>query len=125
MTVTAVMVKKLRDMTGAGMMDCKSALVETAGDVEAAIDRLRAKGLSKAAKKAGRAAAEGLVAVATDGSRAIMVEVNSETDFVARNPKFQGLVSKIAAAALTTDGSLDAEKAAKMPDGSATVEEAI
>ncbi|MHA1547956.1 MAG: translation elongation factor Ts, partial [Alphaproteobacteria bacterium] len=125
MTVTAVMVKKLRDMTGAGMMDCKSALVETAGDVEAAIDRLRAKGLSKAAKKAGRAAAEGLVAVATDGSRAIMVEVNSETDFVARNPEFQGLVSKIAAAALTTDGSLDAVKAAKMPDDSATVEEAI
>ncbi len=125
MTVTAAMVKELRDSTGAGMMDCKTALVETSGDMEAAVDWLRAKGLSKAAKKAGRAAAEGLVAVAGDGNRAIMVEVNSETDFVARNPEFQALVSNIAKAALVTDGTLAAVEAAAMPDGSGTVADAV
>jgi elongation factor Ts len=124
MSITASMVKELRDKTGAGMMDCKSALTETSGDVEAAVDWLRAKGLSRAAKKAGRVAAEGLIGVAARGDRAVMVEVNSETDFVARNEEFQKLVSAIAEAALETDGTLAAVQAAKMPDG-ATVEEAI
>lgn len=124
MSITASMVKELRDKTGAGMMDCKSALTETSGDMEAAVDWLRAKGLSRAAKKAGRVAAEGLIGVASEGSRAVMVEVNSETDFVARNEEFQRLVSAIAQAALGTDGSLEAVQATKMPGGS-TVEEAI
>jgi len=124
MSVTAGMVKELRDKTGAGMMDCKSALTETSGDLEAAVDWLRAKGLSKAAKKAGRVAAEGLIGVATAKDRAVMVEVNSETDFVARNAEFQKLVAGVAQAALGTDGSLAAVNAAKMPDG-AKVEDAI
>ena len=94
------MVKELRDQTGAGMMDCKAALSETGGDLEAAVDWLRKKGLSKAAKKAGRVAAEGLVGVAIAGNKGIVVEVNSETDFVARNDLFQGLVKMIADAAL-------------------------
>src|SRR3954471_11437133 len=101
------MVKELRDKTGAGMMDCKAALVETKGDMEAAVDWLRTKGLARADKKAGRVAAEGVIAVATEGKRAVMVEVNSETDFVARNPDFQQLARSIAEAALSTDGSLD------------------
>ena len=122
--ISATMVKELRDKTGAGMMDCKAALTETSGDVEAAIDWLRAKGMSKAAKKAGRVAAEGLVAVASSGNRAVMVEVNSETDFVARNPEFQALVSGIAQAALSTDGTVSSILAAKMPGGVA-VEDAI
>jgi elongation factor Ts len=124
MSITASLVKELRDKTGAGMMDCKSALTETSGDMEAAVDWLRAKGLSRAAKKAGRVAAEGLIGVAAEGDRAVMVEVNSETDFVARNEEFQKLVSAIAQAALGTDGSLAAVQAARMSDGS-TVEEAI
>jgi elongation factor Ts len=124
MSVTASMVKELRDKTGAGMMDCKSALTETSGDMEAAVDWLRAKGLSRAAKKAGRVAAEGLIGVASTSDRAVMVEVNSETDFVARNEDFQKLVSAIANAALATDGSLAAVQNAKMPDGG-SVEEAI
>jgi len=124
MTITATMVKDLREKTGAGMMDCKSALTETRGDVEAAIDWLRAKGLSKAAKKAGRVAAEGLIAVAASGKRAVMVEVNSETDFVARNPEFQALASGIAQAALATDGTIPAILAAKMANG-AVVEDAV
>ncbi len=95
MTVTAQMVKELRDSTGAGMMDAKKALVETGGDMEAAVDWLRTKGLAKAAKKAGRLAAEGLVGVAVSGSRGVAVEVNSETDFVARNADFQRLVHDI------------------------------
>ena len=98
--VTAQMVKELRDKTGAGMMDCKSALTETSGDMEAAVDWLRTKGLAKAAKKAGRVAAEGLIGIATAAGRAAMVEVNSETDFVARNEQFQGLVRMIADVAL-------------------------
>src|SRR5215831_3340433 len=89
--ITAQMVKELRDSTGAGMMDCKSALGETSGDFEAAVDWLRKKGLSKAAKKADRVAADGLVGVAVKGSKGVVVEVNSETDFVARNDLFQGL----------------------------------
>jgi elongation factor Ts len=124
MAVSATMVKELRDKTGAGMMDCKAALTETSGDVEAAVDWLRAKGLSRAAKKAGRVAAEGLVAVASKGKRAVMVEVNSETDFVARNPEFQALASHIAQAALATDGSLPAILSATIAGG-AKVEDAI
>lgn len=100
MAITASMVKELRDQTGAGMMDAKKALVENDGDMEASVDWLRAKGLAKAAKKAGRVAAEGLVAVASEGGKGVAVEVNSETDFVARNAEFQAMVSGIAQAAL-------------------------
>ena len=95
-TITAGMVKELREKSGVGMMDCKNALTETDGDMEAAMDWLRKKGLSKAAKKAGRVAAEGLIGVAVSGSSGAIVEVNSETDFVARNEDFQGLVRTIA-----------------------------
>jgi elongation factor Ts len=115
MTISASMVKDLRDKTGAGMMDCKAALIETGGDVEAAIDWLRAKGLSKAAKKAGRVAAEGLVGVAVSGTKAAVVEVNSETDFVARNEAFQGLVGTVAAVAVANDGDRDRTAAATYP----------
>ena len=93
-TITATMVKELRDKTGAGMMDCKAALAETGGDMEAAVDWLRAKGLAKAAKKAGRVAAEGLIGLAADSTEAALVEVNSETDFVARNATFQDMASR-------------------------------
>lgn len=113
--ITAGLVKELRDKTGAGMMDCKSALTETNGDVEAAIDWLRKKGLAKAAKKAGRVAAEGLVAVESSGHYAAAVEVNAETDFVARNPDFQAFVREVAKVALNTDGSVEAVAAAKFP----------
>ncbi len=88
--ISAQLVKELRDKTGAGMMDCKTALGETKGDLEGAVDWLRKKGLSKAAKKAGRVAAEGLIGVAVKGNKGVVVEVNSETDFVARNEQFQG-----------------------------------
>ena len=115
MTITASMVKELREKTGAGMMDCKNALNETSGDMEAAVDWLRAKGIAKADKKAGRTAAEGLVAVAAEGPAAVVVELNSETDFVARNDAFQELVAGIAKTALATDGSLDAVAAATYP----------
>ncbi|MCB1424317.1 MAG: translation elongation factor Ts [Zhengella sp.] len=115
MTITAAMVKELREKTGAGMMDCKNALNETSGDMEAAVDWLRAKGIAKADKKAGRTAAEGLVAVAAEGPAAVVVELNSETDFVARNDAFQELVAGIAKTALATDGSLDAVAAATYP----------
>ncbi len=106
--ITAAMVKDLREKTGAGMMDCKKALGETDGDSEAAVDWLRAKGISKAEKKSGRTAAEGLIGIATSGQKAVMVEVNSETDFVARNDAFQELVGGIAAVGLQTDGSVEA-----------------
>ena len=99
--ITAQMVKELRERTGAGMMDCKAALQETSGDMEAAVDLLRKKGLAKAAKKAGRIAAEGLIGLAVEGQKGVVVEVNSETDFVARNDLFQGLVKMIANVALT------------------------
>jgi elongation factor Ts len=114
--VSASMVKELREQTGAGMMDCKAALSETGGNLEAAVDWLRKKGLSKAAKKAGRVAAEGLVGVAVTPTKGIVVEVNSETDFVARNDLFQGLVKMIASAALDAGSSVDkilADKAGK------------
>jgi elongation factor Ts len=121
--ITAQMVKELRDQTGAGMMDCKAALGETGGDVQAAVDWLRKKGLSKAAKKAGRVAAEGLVGIALAGTKGVVVEVNSETDFVARNDLFQGLVKLIAQVAQTAGTDVEAIKAAKV--GSITVAEAI
>lgn len=111
MSITASMVKELREATGAGMMDAKKALTETNGDMEAAVDWLRTKGLAKAAKKQGRTAAEGLVAVAVAGSTGVVVEVNSETDFVSRNENFQAMVGAIAQAALGVD-SLEALKAA-------------
>src|SRR4030095_17128986 len=111
--ITAAMVKDLREKTGAGMMDCKSALGETNGDMEAAVDWLRKKGLSKAAKKAGRVAAEGLIGVFVAPTKGAMVEVNSETDFVARNDHFQGLVKMVADVALSTGENIEAIKAAK------------
>lgn len=115
--ITASMVKELRDATGAGMMDCKSALTETNGDMTAAVDWLRKKGLSKAAKKSSRVAAEGLIGVATEGTRGAVVEVNSETDFVARNETFQGMVSEIASLGMKAQGDIDVLKAAAMANG--------
>lgn len=117
------MVKELRETTGVGMMDCKQALAETDGNIDAAIDWLRKKGLSKAAKKAGRVAAEGLIGALTDGTKGVVIEVNSETDFVARNEQFQGLVKMIAQVALKVGADLDAINAA--PVGSTTVAGAI
>jgi elongation factor Ts len=125
MAITATMVKDLRDKTGAGMMDCKAALNETAGDMEAAVDWLRAKGLAKAAKKAGRVAAEGLIGLATEAKQAALVEVNSETDFVARNDTFQKMASGIAKAALVAKGDLDKLAKSKFPGGSASVADTI
>jgi elongation factor Ts len=124
MAITAQMVKELREKTGAGMMDCKTALTETNGDMEAAVDWLRTKGLAKAAKKAGRIAAEGLIAVAEADKRAAIVELNSETDFVSRNEQFQALARSIAGAALKTDGRLDSVLKAKLSNGK-TVENAV
>jgi elongation factor Ts len=113
MAITAAQVKELREATGAGMMDAKKALTETDGDFEAAVDWLRTKGLAKAAKKSGRTAAEGLVAVAVSGGTGVAVEVNSETDFVAKNAEFQGMVAGIAQAALSA-GDLEALLAADL-----------
>jgi elongation factor Ts len=113
MEITAGMVKQLRDATGVGMMDCKKALAETNGDMEAAVDWLRTRGLAKAAKKADRVAAEGLVGVATSGTTAAAVEVNSETDFVALNEQFQSIVSNVAKLALDAEG--DVVKLGEMP----------
>ena len=125
MTITAALVKQLRDMTGAGMMDCKKALQETGGDLEAAVDWLRKKGISKAEKKSGRTAAEGLIGIAADGPNAVVVEINSETDFVARNDAFQTLVGNVAKVALDTDGSVEAVAAAAYPETGKSVEETI
>jgi elongation factor Ts len=113
MEITAAQVKQLRESTGVGMMDCKKALAETNGDMEAAVDWLRTRGLAKAAKKAGRVAAEGLVGIAIEGTRGAIVEVNSETDFVARNEQFQSIVGNIARLALDSDG--DVVKLGEMP----------
>ncbi|NUH64246.1 elongation factor Ts [Sulfitobacter sp. S0837] len=113
MAITASMVKELRDSTGAGMMDAKKALTESNGDMEAAVDWLRTKGLAKAAKKSGRTAAEGLVAVKVEGGHGVAVEVNSETDFVGKNAEFQSMVSSIADAALKVD-DVEALKAAEI-----------
>jgi len=121
--ITASMVKDLRDKTGAGMMDCKTALSETNGDMEAAIDWLRKKGISKAAKKAGRAAAEGLVGVAVGKGAGALVEVNAETDFVARNDEFKGFVKSAADLALTEGGDLEKLLAAK--HGTSTVQQTL
>ena len=122
--ITAATVKELRERTGAGMMDCKKALAETSGDMEAAVDWLRAKGLAAAAKKAGRTAAEGLVGVAVEGTRGAVVEVNSETDFVAKNEKFQEFVRNVAKLALETGGNVENLLAAAYPGGG-TVEEVL
>ena len=122
MAITAAQVKELRESTGAGMMDAKKALTETDGDMEAAVDWLRTKGLAKAAKKSGRTAAEGLVAVAVDGGKGIAVEVNSETDFVGKNAEFQTMVRSIAEVALKTE-TLDELKAADL--GGKSVEDTI
>jgi elongation factor Ts len=121
--ISASMVKELRDQTGAGMMDCKAALNESSGNIDAAVDWLRKKGLSKAAKKAGRVAAEGLIGVATSGTKGVVVEVNSETDFVARNELFQGLVKMIADVALGTGPDVNKILGAKA--GSISVADAI
>lgn len=122
MAITAALVKELRDSTGAGMMDAKKALTETNGDMEAAVDWLRTKGLAKAAKKSGRTAAEGLVAVVVDGGKGVAVEVNSETDFVGKNAEFQEMVGGIAKTALGVS-DVDALKAADM--GGKTVADVI
>ncbi|CAN7302969.1 MULTISPECIES: translation elongation factor Ts [Neorhizobium] len=123
--ITAALVKELREKSGAGMMDCKKALTETNGDIEAAIDWLRAKGISKADKKSGRTAAEGLIGIASAGHRAVVIELNSETDFVARNDAFQDLVRGIASVALTTDGSVEAISAATYPASGKPVADTI
>jgi len=122
--ITAATVKELRERTGAGMMDCKTALHENNGEIEAAVDWLRAKGLSAAAKKAGRTAAEGLIGVAVEGTRGAVVEVNSETDFVAKNEQFQDFVRNVAKLALDVGGSVEGLLAANYPSGG-TVEEAL
>ncbi|WP_272004372.1 translation elongation factor Ts [Roseovarius sp. ZX-A-9] len=122
MAITAAMVKELRDTTGAGMMDAKKALTETDGDMEAAVDWLRTKGLAKAAKKSGRTAAEGLVAVKVEGGRGVAVEINSETDFVGKNAEFQAMVGSVADAAVKA-ADIDALKATDL--GGKTVEETI
>ncbi len=113
--ITASMVKELREKTGAGMMDCKKALGETDGDLEQAIDWLRKKGLAAAAKKAGRVASEGLIGLAVDGNRGAIVEVNAETDFVARNETFQAFVQTVAKLALESGGNIETLKAADYP----------
>jgi elongation factor Ts len=123
--ITAGLVKELREKTGVGMMDCKKALAETAGDLEAAVDWLRAKGLSKAAKKADRAAAEGLVGVAVDGPKGAIIELNSETDFVARNEQFQKTAASYAQLALKIGGDVEKLLAAPAPGGSGTVKDEI
>jgi elongation factor Ts len=121
--ISASMVKDLREQTGAGMMDCKAALEATSGDLEAAVDWLRKKGIAKAAKKADRVAADGLIGVARQNGKGVLVEVNSETDFVARNDLFQGLVKMIAQVALSAGADVEAIKAAKA--GDITIAEAI
>jgi elongation factor Ts len=121
-TISASLVKELRDKTGAGMMDCKNALTETNGDIEAAVDLLRKKGLSKAAKKSGRIAADGLIGIVSKGTSGAVVEVNSETDFVARNDQFQTLVRDIAALAPAANGDLTKLLAASYPGTKNTVE---
>ncbi|HRY06565.1 MAG TPA: translation elongation factor Ts [Hyphomicrobiaceae bacterium] len=123
--ISASLVKELRERTGAGMMDCKKALTENNGDIEAAIDWLRAKGLSKAAKKAGRVAAEGLVGILTKGASGAMVEVNSETDFVARNEQFQKMVTGIAGLALAAEGDVAKLAGMTYPGSSHSVEQYV
>src|SRR5215469_1899999 len=123
--ITAALVKELRDKTGAGMMDCKRALGDTAGDLEAAVDWLRKKGLAAAAKKAGRVAAEGLIGVAVEAKAGAIVEVNSETDFVARNETFQAYVATVARLALVAGDDVEALKAAAYPGTGRNVTEEL
>ncbi|MBO6559226.1 MAG: elongation factor Ts [Nisaea sp.] len=123
--VTAAMVKELREKSGAGMMDCKKALGETDGNIEAAIDWLRTKGLAAAAKKSGRVAAEGLVAAATEGNKGALIEVNAETDFVGRNADFQGFVSTLGGMVLANGDDIDALKGLDYPGTGRTVEEQL
>jgi elongation factor Ts len=123
--VTAALVKELREKTGAGMMDCKKALDDSRGDIEAAVDWLRKKGLAAAAKRAGRVAAEGLVGVATKGPAGAVIEVNSETDFVARNREFQDFVQRLSELALAGDGDLEALKKAPFSGTDRKVEEEL
>ena len=123
--ISAALVKQLRDKTGAGMMDCKTALKETGGDIEEAVDWLRKKGVASAAKKAGRVAAEGLVGIFVDGPRGALVEINCETDFVARNEEFQGFVANCAKLALDSEGDLERLAATAYSDGSGTVQEKL
>jgi elongation factor Ts len=123
--VTAVLVKELREKTGVGMMDCKKALVENNGEIEAAVDWLRTKGLSAAEKKAGRVAAEGLIGISVEGGAGALVEVNAETDFVARNDDFQAFVQTVADLARASGDDLEALKAADYPEAGRTVEEEL
>lgn len=123
--ISASLVKELRERTGVGMMDCKKALAETSGDIEAAVDWLRTKGLAKAAKKAGRTAAEGLVGIYTAGNKAAIVEVNSETDFVSRNEQFQNLVSTLAKLAIDSNGNLESLQTMSYPGSDRNVEEEV
>ena len=123
--ITAALVKQLRDKTGAGMMDCKKALTETDGELEAAVDWLRKSGLAQAARKAGRTAAEGLIGMATAPGKAAMVEINAETDFVARNADFQAVVREVARIALDCEGDLERLSAASYPGAGRTVAEEI
>ncbi|MGB8818509.1 MAG: translation elongation factor Ts [Rhizobiaceae bacterium] len=124
-TITAAMVKELREISGAGMMDCKNALTENDGNMDASVDWLRAKGITKAEKKSGRTAAEGLIGIASSSHKAVVVEVNSETDFVARNDAFQDIVRNVANVALTTDGSTDAVANAAYSGSTKTVADTI
>ena len=123
--ITAALVKKLREKTGAGMMDCKKALSENNGDIDASVDWLRTKGLAAAAKKADRAASEGLIGLQVDGNTGAMVEINAETDFVARNETFQDVVTKVAAVVLSTGADIEAIKAAAYPNTGRNVDEEI
>ena len=124
-SITAALVKELRDKTGAGMMDCKKALEETTGDLELAVDWLRTKGLASAAKKAGRAASEGLIGMVIKENTGALVEINAETDFVARNNKFQCFVSNVAEIALTTGDNLNVLKTSHLPGNPRTVDEEL
>ena len=123
--ITAALVKELREKTGVGMMDCKKALSENDGDLEASVDWLRTQGLAAAAKKAGRAASEGLIGVASEGGTGALVEINAETDFVARNDTFQGLVETVTGIALSGSGDVEELKGAAYPDGDRNVDETI
>lgn len=125
MTVTAEMVRTLRGMTGAGMMECKSALVEAEGDLEAAVDRLKARGIVKAARKSDRVASDGLVGMALDGTRGALVEVNSETDFVARNDRFQDIVERLSSLALAVGGDVDRLRASDFGAGASVDQELV
>ncbi len=123
--ITAALVKRLREKTGAGMMDCKKALSENNGNIDASVDWLRTKGLAAAAKKADRAASEGLIGLQVDGNTGAMVEINAETDFVARNETFQDVVTKVAAVVLSTGADIEAIKAAAYPNTDRNVDEEI